>query len=286
MGAPVIERVLLSPSVLLPGVEIKAVVEASDPDGDPVRIRYSWTRNGKVVQSGEKAILYLVDLEKGDRIGVTVVATDGSHDSLSATAHGRIANRPPVLSAVTLSPFGDVRAGTTVKATPMASDPDNDPLRFDYVWKVNGKKRGTDRTLETKGMKRGDQIQAYVVASDGGEQSARKASPILMLGNSPPVITQLPTPKTRDGVFQYTFKARDPDGDRHLRFFIENGPKGMQIDGITGVMTWRPTPEQAGVHPIEVGVKDQGGEGSTFTFELNVHSSLPAGSPAAPDSTR
>jgi len=280
--APVIERVALNPAVLVPGVEIQAVVGVSDPDGDSVRVDYTWTRNGREVQSGDKPVLFLVDLEKGDRVEVTVTATDGMNRSLPMSAVGRVGNRAPTLSAVTLSPFGDVRAGTTIKATPQASDPDNDTLRYSYEWKVNGKKRGTDREFETKGLKRGDQIQVHVVATDGAEKSRPKASPVLMLGNSPPVITQLPTARTSNGVFQYTFKARDPDGDRHLRFFVEKGPSGMRIDGITGVMTWAPTAQQAGLHKIEVGVKDQAGEGSTFSFELNVNASVPEPAPAAP----
>jgi hypothetical protein len=280
--APVIESVLLSPAVLVPGLEVNAVVNASDPDGDPIRLRYTWTRNGREVQNSDKPLLYLVDLAKGDRVEVEVVASDGRNDSRPAHARGKVGNRTPQLSAVTLEPFGDVRAGKTITATPIASDPDNDPLRFDYEWKVNGKRRGTNRTFDTTGLKRGDQIQVHVVARDGSDKSRLTASPVLMLGNSPPMITELPTPRTRDGVFQYTFKAQDPDGDRNLRFFVENPPAGVHMDAITGLLTWSPTADQAGVHQIEVGVKDRAGEGSTFTFELNVRTQLPEGSPAAP----
>ena len=279
LGAPVIQRVAISPESPVPGTEIRAVVEASDPDGDPLRYQYVWTRNGRIVLKGDKSVLYLVDLSKGDRIEVSVTASDGRQQSEAASARARVGNRPPVLSAVTLEPFGDVRAGKVITATPLAKDPDNDTLTFTYAWTINGSAAGRERTLDTKGLKRGDRIQATVVASDGSSESRETSSPVLMLGNSPPSITQLPASRSDDGTFQYTFVARDPDGDRNLRFFLERGPDGMRIDPITGVLTWTPSADQAGVHPVEVGVKDSKGEGSTFTFQLTVRADT---APAAP----
>lgn len=270
LGAPVVTRVALSPESPTPGTEIRAVVEASDPDGDPLRFQYTWTRNGREVLKGDRSVLYLVDLAKGDRIEVTVTASDGRQESSPVSAKARVGNRPPVLSAVNLEPFGDVRAGQVITATPLAKDPDNDTLSFHYAWTVNGESAGRDRSFDTKGLKRGDQIQVRVVASDGRSDSRETLSPVLMLGNSPPTITQLPATRSEDGTFQYTFAAKDPDGDRNLRFFLEQGPDGMHIDPITGVLTWTPSSDQAGVHPVEVGVKDQKGEGSTFTFQLTV----------------
>jgi hypothetical protein len=278
-NAPVIENVLLSPKVPLPGTEIRAVVEASDSDGDALRYRYVWSHNGREVSSGDKAAVFLVDLKKGDRIEVSVTASDGRLESQPFIARSKTGNRAPVLSAVSLDPFGDVRAGEVIDATPHASDPDNDSLDFTYRWLVNDRKAGRDRSLDTSGLKRGDKVQVQVVADDGRDQSREVTSPVLMLGNSPPLITQLPAARFDDGTFQYTFVAKDPDGDRHLRFFLEKGPTGMRMDAIGGVLTWTPTPSQAGVHPIEVGVKDGKGEGTTFTFELTVNATAQA--PAA-----
>lgn len=279
-GVPVIARVALTPPSLVPGQDVKAVVDAADPDGDSLRLNYVWTYNGKPVQSGPKSIFHPLELKKGDRVEVRVTASDGVNTSAEVRAHASAGNRPPVLSAVTLEPFGDVRAGEQISATPIASDPDNDSLRFTYQWRVNGTKKGNERTLDTTGMKRGDKVQASVTASDGVRNSREKLSPVLMLGNSPPVITQLPASQSEDGTFKYTFVARDPDGDRNLRFFIEKGPQGAKMDAITGVLTWTPTASQAGVHPIEVGVKDRAGEGSTFLFELTVRAAAPT-APAA-----
>lgn len=276
LGEPTIQRVVLTPPVLRPGTEVRAIVDASDPDGDPLRLHFVWTYNGREIQSGHKSALYVVDLKKGDRVEVRVTASDGQRESAPMSARAQAGNRPPVLSAVSLEPFGDIRAGEIITATPHASDPDNDPIRFRYQWTVNGDEKGRERTIDTKGMKRGDKLQVRVVANDGAARSREVLSPVLMLGNSPPMITQLPVTRSEDGTFRYTFAAKDPDGDRNLRFFLERGPTGMRMDAITGVLTWTPSAQQAGVHPIEVGVKDSKEEGSTFTFELTVRSETPA----------
>ena len=274
-GTPSIERVELTPPTLVAGQDVHAVVEASDPDGDLLRFHYTWVYNGRTVQSGPQSIFHPVRLEKGDRLKVSVTATDGVHVSPPREATASAQNRPPVLSAVGLTPFGDIRAGEVVTATPMASDPDNDPLRYSYRWTVNGRPQGRERSLDTTGLRRGDQVQVAVIAHDGSSESREERSPILMLGNSPPVITELPVTRSEDGTFRYTFSARDPDGDRNLRFFLEQGPAGARLDPITGVLTWTPTSQQAGVHEIEVGVQDAAGEGSTFVFELDVQTHGP-----------
>ncbi|HIC68499.1 MAG TPA: hypothetical protein EYO90_03095 [Candidatus Latescibacteria bacterium] len=281
-ATPVIERVALTPARLIAGADIKAIVEATDPDGDMLRFDYVWSYNGRPVQQGSKSIFHPVALKKGDRVEVRVTATDGRHISAPMSARAQARNRPPILSAVTLEPFGDIRSGEVITAAPIASDPDNDRLRFTYRWTVNGQRKGRERTFDTSGLKRGDHVQAAVIANDGTSDSREKLSPVLMLGNSPPTITQLPASQSDNGTFEYRFAARDPDGDRNLRFFIEKGPAGARMDSITGVLTWTPTVAQVGIHPIEVGVEDSAREGTTFLFELTVRASHPlAPQPAA-----
>jgi hypothetical protein len=276
---PVIQRVALTPPTPVPGTDIRAIVEATDADGDLIRYDFRWTHNGNEVQSGTKSILHVVDLAKGDRIEVQVTASDGRYSSETVSARASTGNRAPILSAVMLEPFGDVRAGQSVTASPIANDPDNDTLSYAYSWTVNDKQKGRDREFDTTGLKRGDKLQVSVTANDGLADSRVKQSPVLMLGNSPPLITQLPSSGAENGTFKYTFVARDPDGDRNLRFFVEKGPNGMRMDPIMGVLTWTPMASQAGVHPIEVGVRDGSGEGSTFTFELTVSAKAPPASP-------
>lgn len=285
-SAPVISSLELSPANPVMGSHLTAIARASDPDGDPLRLHYVWTLNGTEVSAGDQSSILIPGMQKGDQVEVEVTASDGQLESTPADASATVGDRAPVLSAVGLQPYGDVRPGQKITAVPQALDPDNDPLTYQYTWTVNGEPRGHDRTFDTQGLRRGDKVQVRVVASDGSEESSSVASKVQRMGNSPPVITQLPPAQVSHGTFRYAFQAKDPDGDNNLRFFLANAPKGMSIDPITGVLTWTPDPSQAGVHPVEVGVKDSYGDGTTFKFNLTVSAKVrktgSAPSPAAP----
>ena len=49
----------------------------------------------------------------------------------------------------------------------------------------------------------------------------------------------------------------------------------MEIDPISGLLTWRPTTDQAGKHKVEVGVKDSEGDASKFEWEVDVNAAAP-----------
>lgn len=272
-AAPLIERVRLDPSDPVPGVTLSAVVDASDPDGDPLRLRYEWRVNGELVAEGARPAVSLPDLRKDDEVEVRVVATDGVLESSPRSDRGRVVNRAPMVDGITFTPEDEVRPGDTIVASPSGQDPDNDRVEFRYTWLVNGVERGSGREFPTTGLRRGDRVAVRVVASDGRAESRPVTSPEFTLENSPPRITALPELETDSGVFRYAFEAVDDDGDRNLRFWLEQSPDGMTIDPILGVVTWRPGPDQAGAHPVEVGVKDGAGEGTTFLFEVTVTAS-------------
>jgi hypothetical protein len=164
-----------------------------------------------------------------------------------------------------------VRPADELLASPEAYDPDEDSLRFEYVWLVNGsqtEQRG--RTFSTRGLDRGDRVRVRAVASDGSDTSRAAESREVTMGNSPPLIEKIPTLQSESGAFRYTFQAEDPDGDRNLRFRLREAPEGMRIDPILGVATWRPKPGQAGVHQVDVIVEDSHGDGSALRFEVTV----------------
>ena len=100
------------------------------------------------------------------------------------------------------------------------------------------------------------------------------------------MIKEIPGAQTDDGLFRYSFEAEDPDGDRNLRFRLGEAPRGMRIDPILGVATWRPKESQAGVHPVEVIVQDTHGDGSALRFEVTVTATLADSGEQPPASAR
>ena len=274
-AAPVVEQLFLNPRSPLPGTAVEASVEVRDPDGDPYRLSFDWKINGEVAASGPRPRFMLEDVQKGDRIAVTVVATDGRLESEPWTERTRIGNRPPLLQGVLLDPQETVRSGDDLLASPQATDADDDPLDYQYTWLVNGSETGQrGREFSTRGLERGDKVRVRVVASDGSDSSRPAESREITLGNSPPLIKEIPGAQADDGMFRYSFEAEDPDGDRNLRFRLGKAPEGMRIDPILGVATWRPKESQAGVHPVEVIVQDSQGDGSALHFEVTVTATL------------
>ena len=269
--APVVEQVLLEPRDPTSGQEVRATVTASDADGDRLRMLFSWSVNGEVQEVGRSPSFRPVNLRAGDRLAVEVVASDGRLESEPFRATASAGNRPPSILAVRLTPADPVRPGQTVEALPEAEDPDDDRLRFEYRWFVNGDARGRGgKTFDTSSLRRGDKLQVSVVASDGRERSSSLRSAEIELANSPPVFSGVPRRQEVDGVFFYQLEARDPDGDRSLRYRLTEGPPGMSIDPLSGMLRWQPGASHAGTHPIQVVVRDRLGDETFLSWNLTV----------------
>lgn len=272
--APQISSVSLQPSRPQPGTTVQARAEASDADGDAVRVRYEWHAAGGRVGGGgqDGSLLVPEQLRKGAVLIVSAVASDGHAESEPATANVRIGNREPAVTGIRFEPTDGIKPGETVVAVADGEDPDGDDLDFHYEWRVGEAVQSGDRErFDTSKLKRGDRITVRVVASDGEDESTPVESRYLELGNSAPTIASLPSAGMgADGVYHYGVEASDPDGDRNLRFRLAKAPEGARVDPLLGEITWKPSLAQAGVHPIEVIVSDGRGGETKQTFEVTV----------------
>jgi hypothetical protein len=281
---PVVERLVLHPQQPLPGQQLEARIEVSDPDGDPIRLALEWRQNGRVLLRGAQTTLAPERLQKGDRIEVWVTATDGSAESEPRSASVQVGNQAPLIEALYLAPDGEVRPGQEVTAAPQAKDPDGDVLEYEFTWLLNGRPvRGADRAaFDTSKLTRGDRLQALVRVSDGEAWSPVAESMTLALANRAPRFAGVPPIASSAGLVQAEFQAEDPDGDRSLRFRVLEGPAGLSIDPLSGRLSWRPGPEAAGTHAVELAVADSLGAESALRFELDVVSAASAAPPAKP----
>jgi hypothetical protein len=267
---PTIESVALIPKKPVPGSVIDATVRAEDPDQDGVRLSLQWLRNGKEVPGATRARLSTDGMKKGDRLELRVVASDGRLESKPSIKRLRLNNRPPLLQGVAFQ-TKTVRGGDTIEAGPIASDPDGDSIRFKYRWFVNDRKADQDGDhFDTTGLERDDRVRAEVVASDGETDTQAVSSLEVVIGNGPPRLLGVPTPKLVDGTWVYAFRAEDPDGDKNLRFRLNRAPSGMQIDAKTGEVRWTPSFDQAGGHQVEIVVQDSFGDGNAIAFDVKV----------------
>lgn len=270
--APRVDRLVLNPPRPLPGQRVEAHIEASDPDGDPIRLEVEWRFAGRTVSEGSRTAIALEGVRKGDEVAVFVTATDGRDRSDPVRASVQVGNTAPLIRAFYLAPDGEIVPGQEVTAAPQAMDSDGDALDYEFEWVLNGQPvRGADQAVfDTARLKRGDRLQALVRVSDGEAWSPVAESMTLTLANRAPVFAALPAIRGTGGGVSTRLEAEDPDGDRSLRFRLLSGPEGMTVDPVTGRLSWRPGPNELGTHAVEVAVADAQGAESAMRFELNV----------------
>lgn len=268
-GAPVFESIRFEPSVLAEGRPVKAVARAVDPEGAPVYFSYRWTLNGKPFPDGD-AIARFPRLTRGDVVEVWVEASDPS--GARSEEHARIVmgNRPPRIVGIDLENDTDESGGAIWKARGSAEDPDGDRVAFETRWLVNGAIEATGDEFSKKGLKRGDTVRVRMTANDGDLESEPLDSAPVEIGNKPPDILSTPPGLDPSGKFVYEVEARDPDGDRALRYALAKGPEGMTIGQFDGVVQWTPSFDEAGEHAVEVSVDDRNGGVTKQRFTLSV----------------
>jgi hypothetical protein len=156
---PVVTSVMLSPEQLRRGVDITALPQAVDADGDNVRFSYKWRINGNDVPE-DRPMLNGNQFKRGDRISLTVTPYDSS-------GPGEVFNSKEIIipnaapSFVTTPPKDF--SGDTYFYQAMAEDPDGDPITYSLVsppagmtidsntgmiqWKIGGDQAG-NHTIE------------------------------------------------------------------------------------------------------------------------------------------
>ncbi|HER23754.1 MAG TPA: DUF1565 domain-containing protein [Candidatus Atribacteria bacterium] len=88
--------------------------------------------------------------------------------------------------------------------------------------------------------------------------------------NSAPVIISEPiTTATEDQLYSYQIQAVDSNDDE-LSYFLTIKPEGMSIDKESGLMSWVPTNNQVGAHPVNILVSDDMQSSATQNFDVEV----------------
>ena len=114
---PRIESLSLEPQSIKTGDVVKAQVEASDPDQDPIELSYRWWRNGTAITEGEEPEIDTAGFSPDDTVVVEVTPRD-------TTAQGKTIKSDPV--HIGLVP-------PTIVSVPPTKTSDD---RFEYVVKA------------------------------------------------------------------------------------------------------------------------------------------------------
>lgn len=283
---PVVESIRFEPSEPVGRQRWQARVEV---DGAWTSLRYDWRRNGETFGRNASEVV-LPALSNGDEIVLRVTPYRGSRSGEAFEVRQRVSDQKPRIQHLSLERVeaDDLdHAGTEQwRAIAAVDDAIEDDVRIEYRWRVNGLESEIEDAVFPAGqLKRGDRLAVTARAFNGHIWSAPSDSGEIEIGNMPPSIESTPPRPDASGYFRYAVRAKDPDGDKTLRFALSEAPSGMEIDEVEGILTWRPTSDQAGRHAVQVVVKDgQGGEASqSFSLALisSEDSEIDAPGPAA-----
>ena len=193
----------------------------------------------------------------------------------AATANA--GNSPPVISGT--APATAV-IGETYDFQPVATDPDNDRLRFEARglprWatldKHSGRVYGSPRRPDQDTWN-----DVTISVSDGKASAALPpfritvVDPAAATGGEPPSISGSPaTSATVGELYAFQPTASDPDGDS-LRFSVANKPAWATFTGSTGLLSGIPPAGSAGSYPgVTVSVSDGQSQVSLPSFDITV----------------
>ncbi len=166
-GRPAIDSLVLEPAPdeAFTDTSLTAVVAASDPDGEPVTLTYTWTVDGTQVLSGvDFTTLDSRFFAKHQTVAVTVVPEDqveaGDPATLEVTINNALATAPGI--AITpeepLPGLDDMRCVITEPST----DIDGDPITYRVAWTVDGE----PFTGAVDGDLPGDTVPAEAIADE------------------------------------------------------------------------------------------------------------------------
>ena len=184
-------RISLDPTQAKTGqtLQVKLAEAIVDPDGDKLRVHYRWFLDGHPMPKLSEGRLDGKHVKRGQSWLVVAEADDGELRGPSCSARVLIGNQPPTMPKIRIEPakpkVGD-RLSLVMDVA--SSDPDGDSLTMDVNWRVDGRSVAAGAGLNQLPaglLRKGQQWQVTVLASDGSKSSALSTAKAVV-GNSPP----------------------------------------------------------------------------------------------------
>ena len=233
---------------------------AVDPDHDPVFWSLDQAPDGMAIDLETGRVRWTPNQDQLGPHNVTLRAEDPflAGDIQSFTVEVRSSNLPPI---VTTTPETTAFVDENYRYHVGAEDPDGDALTFTLAEAPAGMTIDTQSGL-IQWQPTPDDVGLHVVHvqvtdTSGGE--TEQVYPVTVEAqrpNEPPVITSAPVlSATLEDPYTYQVTAFDPDNDT-VAFELVEGPVGMVIDTASGLITWTPLVDQAGVHTVTVAAVD------------------------------
>jgi hypothetical protein len=173
-------------------VKVELLAEGQDIDGDHLRYRYYWFRNGVPLTEWPltKADLKPGQAHKGELLRVEVTADDGESESEQVGAEVRIVNHPPNTPRVAIQPRAPQTSDPLAcRADAEGIDPDQERVAFRIAWWRDGALMPFSPDMDVvppSFTRRGQQWRCEVTAFDGTATSDVASSNAVEIKNTPP----------------------------------------------------------------------------------------------------
>ncbi|MEZ4278228.1 MAG: hypothetical protein R3F21_01265 [Myxococcota bacterium] len=283
-GAPRIESVSLDPARPIAGARIRARARLDNAGGRNAAVDYRWrTSSGR--ELGQGPDFDTAGLEPGTVLELVATPSRGEEVGEEFVHRVQLAAEASQIALVVIDAPEGASVGSRLRAVVETTDEEGGFDQALLEWRVDGEVVGTEAELETAPFQPGNVVELRAWPADAQAESGRRgrpihAEPIALQPSRPPEIVSEPSSGLEGGLFRYAVRASSPAPGATLRFEIRKGPEGMKVDPATGVVEWRPSPEQRGRFEVEVAVFDQWGSGVAQAFAIGAESS--ESPPAAP----
>ncbi len=220
-------------------LSVDLVSPSADVDGDAIRYKYAWFRDGEPVS--DKPGVEPKTARKGERWRVKVTPTDGELDGVPAEAEITILNALPTAPAIALSSESiPVDGEVSVKVTTPSTDADGDPLAYRYAFLLGGRALALppeQPTFPKFAARSGDTLTAQAWAVDDEAEGPRTTASFTIVNTAPPALAASIAPAkpgTNDTLTAGLLRSgRDTDGDKlafELQWLRNGEPFGRPGD--------------------------------------------------------
>ena len=263
------------PTYAAAGVSFSYVAQATDADGDPL----TWTLDegppGMSVDAGNGLITWPSPAVGAWPVRLTVADDQGGATlqawTLTVGAFPDGGGSPRIVSTPPLS----AQAGSLYVYQPAAFDPDGDVL----TWTLDEGPPAvsfdptTGRLIWAPAPGDAGANALAMSVSDGRGGAAQQRWTVVVTPSAsdraPVFHTVPPANALGDVLLSYAAQATDPEGQA-VTYALGTAPAGMAVDPTSGLLTWTPTPADAGTHPVELQAADTGGVTARQSFTLTV----------------
>lgn len=213
--APVIHEVSFNTTEIYKDTFLQAQVDWSDVDGDTITFDYAWKVNNVDVFVDDD-ILPNEYFSKGDKIGLTVIGSDGLLTSNMVVSEDVfVQNSLPTINGVVVSPDPAYTTDSLSCVHTGVADIDGDQIAVDFYWTVAGQGMFTGETLDSSYFSKGDEVFCFALPNDGDDEGF-SAQDSIIIQNTPPVMSSLslsPQVATVESSLFCSAQATDDDND-------------------------------------------------------------------------